>query len=136
MRYINITRSADLPDISSFAPFKAILAVEDPVDRERQIEISNWLVAMGCRYVMPCGKGSESWCETVRDANTKAFDPETLEARDFVMTTSHTGESLKSVFWFSKNAANHPEVVFTGTVVIHLAETDRSVEYQAAYQKA
>jgi hypothetical protein len=136
MRYINVNQEAELPDISRFAPFKAVVAVEDRVGRDRQAEISAWLVEMGCRYVMSCGDDCDSWSETVRNANLKGMTIGDLEARDFVMVTAHPREPLKTVFWFAKNAARHPEVAFREFLVIHLAETGRAGEYEAVFQKA
>lgn len=136
MRYIKINRLTELPDISRFAPFKAVIAVEDPVSKQRQAKISAWIVAMGCRYVMSCGESCDCWCDSVRVANLKTFDVGSLSPEDFVMTTSHSNESLRSVFWYAKNFAKHPEVVFKDTVVLHLANRDRSVEYERIYQRA
>lgn len=136
MRYINIQRLTELPDISSLAPFKAVISTEAPTDRQRQKEISTWLVRMGCRYVISRGENCESWCQSVRQANLAAFDIDNMHARDFVMTTVHRRESLKAVFWFAKKAAKHPEVDLVRCVVLHVANGNRMAEYQAVYQRA
>jgi len=136
MQYIRINRLTGLPDISQLAPFKAIIAIETPVSEQRQAEISAWLVNMGCRYVMSCGEGCNSWLDSVRKANLEVFNVDNLSVENFVMTTSHPVESLRSVFWFAKKSAKHPEVVFDKFVVIHLADRDRSTEYLGMYQKA
>ncbi|MDX1513718.1 MAG: hypothetical protein R3174_08235 [Gammaproteobacteria bacterium] len=131
-----INADCALPDISSHGPFKAVMSIEQSVSADRQAEISSWLVEMGCRYVMACGKDSDSWCESIRAANRRTLDVDHLEARDIVMTTSHVREPMRSVFWFAKKVANHPEVAFESFFVIHLAERDRSTEFTAIYEKA
>ncbi len=136
MRYIKIAPGSALPDVSDLSPFKAVLTVEAPVSRARQEEISLWLVEMGCRYLIACGERCQSWNDTVREANLRTIGIDSLEARDFVMTTSHPHESLRAVFWFAKKAAKHPEVQFGETVVLHLSATDRSTEYQAMFHRA
>ncbi len=136
MRYINIHRLTELPDIADLAPFKAVISVEEQVSEQRQVEISAWLVEMGCRYVMVCCENCGSWCNSVRRANLELFDIDTMSAKDFVMTTVHRYESLKAVFWYAKRAAKHPEIHFKDCVVLHLANGDRSAEYQSLYHRA
>lgn len=136
MRYINIHRLTELPDISNLAPFKAVVSIEEPVSEQRQAEISTWLVEMGCRYVMSCGESCESWSDSVRRANLEVFDIDNMSAQDFVMTTGHRYESIKAVFWFAKRFAKHPEIKFKECVVLHLANGDRSAEYLGTYQRA
>lgn len=136
MRYINIDRSTVLPDISNLAPFKAVVSIEEPPSKERQAEISSWLVDMGCRYVMSCGEGCDSWCDSVRHANLEVFDLDAMDSRDFVMTTGHRHESLRAVFWFSKKAAKHPKVKLKECVVLHLASRHRLAEYEMIYRRA
>lgn len=136
MRYINIHRLTELPDISDLAPFKTILLPEDTVSEPRQAEISTWLVKMGCRYVMSRGETCDSWCESVRRANLALFDLDTMSPRDFVMTTRHRYESVKYLFGYAKKFAVHPEVKFKDCVVLHLHHGDRSTEYLSMYQRA
>lgn len=136
MRYIHVHCLTELPDISGLAPFKAILSAEETVNPQRMEEVSTWLVEMGCRYVMSRGEGCDSWCGAVRCANLKAFDLDTMSARDFVMTTRHRHESLKAVFWYAKRMAKHPVIEFTDCVVLHFGAGNRSTEYQSIYHRA
>lgn len=136
MKYINIHRLTELPDLSGLAPFKAVLSIEEPVAEERQWEISTWLVEMGCRYVISRGEGCESWTASVRRANLEAFDIGGMNPSDFVMATDHRHESLKSVFWYAKKIAKHPEVDLGECVLLHLGGGDRSSEYQSIYHRA
>lgn len=136
MRYLHLHRLAELPDISGHAPFKAVICTEDTVSAQRMEEVSAWLVEMGCRYVMSRGKYSDSWCEAVRRANLETFDIDTMSARDFVMTTGHRHESLRTVFWYAKRMAKHPELEFEECVVLDFGARSRSAEYQGAYLRA
>lgn len=136
MRYINIHRLTELPDISSLAPFKAVISIEEQISAERQAEISAWLVDMGCRYVMTRGESCDSWSKSVREANLAVFDLYSMSAGDFVITTAHRFESLKSVFWYAKKVATHPEIDFKECVIIHLGGGDRSDEYQGMFHRA
>ena len=136
MRYINIHRLTELPDISSLAPFKAVITIDEPVTQERQEEISAWLVNMGCRYVMTRGENCNSWSQSVRKANLEVFDLDTMSAQDFVMTTGHRYESLKAIFWYAKKYAKHPEITFKECVVLHLASGERSNEYRSIFHRA
>lgn len=136
MKYIHIHGSTPLPDISSLAPFKAVLSVEKAVTAQRQAEISAWLVQMGCRYAMIHGEGCDAWCASIRDANLHLFDLNTMTPRNFVMTTAHRQDSLRGVFWYAKKVATHPDVEFQECVVVHLSGGDRSAQYLAAFERA
>ena len=136
MRYMHISREAELPDISACAPFKALIVADHPVSEQRRADISAWLVEMGCRYVISCGESCDSWLDSVRRANLEAFDIDSMSARDFVMTTSHATEPIRWVLWYAKKMANHPENTFKELVMLHLADENRSGEFQVLYQKA
>ncbi len=136
LHYLHIGHSAELPDISHHAPFKAVVCVEDAPGIEKQREISEWLVTTGCRYVVACGKDCGSWCDSVRKANLAMHDIDTMDERDFVMTTGHPHEPLRAVFRYAKNAAKHPKMKLESCVVLHLGEQNRSAEYELIYRRA
>ena len=87
--------STELPDVSHHSPFKAVICIEDAPSAERRSEICEWLVAMGCRYVVACGEDCDSWRDSVRQANLAIHDIDTMDDRDFVMATTHPHESLR-----------------------------------------
>ena len=136
MRYMHISHEAELPDISVCAPFKAVIVADHAVSVRRRAEISAWLVEMGCRYVISYGESCDSWPESVRKANLEAFDIDAMSARDFVMTTSHATEPIRWVIWYAKKVARHPEHSFKELVLLHLADENRSGEFEVLYQKA
>lgn len=136
MEYVQIDKQRTLPDIGRFAPFKAVLAIEDRVDSTRQAEIGEWLVGMGARYVMVCGEDCQSWADAVRAANLCLVDIDSMQPEQFVMITVHHGERLRGVFWHAKKHARHTHVDLQNTLVIHLGEQNRSIEYLSIFDKA
>jgi len=136
MEYIQLIDDSDLPAIGQFAPFKAILAIEEAVSRTRQTEISTWLVEMGAKYIMVCGTDCQSWEESIRRANLNQVDLEHMKPEEFVMITSHPNERLRSVFWHAKKHARHPNVKFENTLTVHVGRQNRSVDYLSMYEKA
>jgi len=136
LQYMHMRDGTDLPDVSASAPFKALIVADRPVTTHRRTEICTWLVEMGCRYVVTYGESCESWSDSVRQANLEAFNLETMNARDFVMTTSHATEPIRWVLWYAKKMARHPENIFKDLVVIHFADENRSGEFEVMYRRA
>ena len=136
VEYVQIEAGKGLPAIERFAPFKAVLAVEDATDDTRRNEICDWLVGMGARYVMVCGDDCQAWVDALRAANLRQVDIDSMQAEQFVMITAHHGERLRSVFWHAKKHARHTHVDLRHTLAIHLGEQNRSIEYLSLYDKA
>jgi hypothetical protein len=136
MQYFQLKEDSELPSIGHFAPFKVVLAIEDDVSRARQLEVANWMIAEGGRYVMICGENCAGWQQAIRQANLELYDIEDMNPADFVMITSHAHERLRSVFWHARKHANHPNVRFDQVITIHLGQRNRSVEYLAMFDKA
>jgi hypothetical protein len=136
MEYFLLTEHNDLPDIGHLAPFKVVLAIEDTVDRSRQNEVSNWLVEMGCKYVMICGSDCKSWEQPIRQANLDQVDIDNMGPQEFVMITTHEHERLRNVLWHAKKHARHTHVKINNILTIHIGSQNRSVEYLAMFEKA
>ena len=136
MEYIQITEASELPDISEFAPFKAVIAIENQVSDERQQQISNWLVTAGALYVMLCGEHSGSWSDSVRQANLEQTAIEAMRPDQFVMITDHEQERLRAVFWHAKKHAKHTHVKLEQLVVLHVSNENRAVDYLSIFNKA
>ena len=136
MQYFKLAEQDELPDVGHSAPFKTVLAIEDDISRPRQLEVANWLIEEGCRYVMICGQNCEGWQQTIRQANLDMFDLEDMLPEDFVMITTHAHERLRNVFWHARKHARHTHVKFTQVITLHLGKQNRSVEYLAMYDKA
>ena len=136
MQYFQLTEQGELPDIEHFAPFKVVLAIEDDVSQARQLELTNWLIEKGGRYVMLCGENSEGWQQVIRQANLDLFAIEDMKPEEFVMITTHSHERLRNVFWHARKVARHPDVKFAEVITIHLGSQNRSVEYLVMFDKA
>jgi hypothetical protein len=136
MEYFQLIEGGTLPSVEHFAPFKAVLAIEDPISPARQQEVSDWLVEMGCKYVMVCGNDGDSWQETIRRANLEQVSLDDMQPADFVMITPHPHEKLRNVFWHASKVARHSHVKMENILTFHFAEKNRSVEYHAIFDKA
>jgi len=135
MQYFQVTEQGELPDIGQFAPFKVVLAVEDDVNRARQLEVATWLVEKGGCYVMICGENCEGWQQVIRQVNLNLFAIEDIKPEQFVMITTHARERLRNVFWHAKKIARHTHFKSAEVITIHLGKQNRSVEYLAMFEK-
>ena len=136
MKYVQLTSSSDLPDISSLRPFKAVVIVEDAVPPDRQAAICRWLVDSGCVYMMAWGERCSTWGESAELANRAIFDSGEIPDDRVVITTWHADEPLKEVFWFSKYTAMHPCFPLDNTVLLHLSPLEREHELSAEFAGA
>ena len=136
MEYLQIDNHQALPEIARFSPFKAVLVAEVSMTSERQVEICDWVVNQGGRYVMVCGEDCQSWVDAVRAANLRQVSIDDMQAEQFVMITAHHQERLRNVFWHAKKHARHTHLDLRSTLVIHLGTQNRSVEYLSMYEKA
>jgi len=136
MQYFQPGETGDLPSIDQFAPFKAIVAIEDTVSDGRRVDISNWLVESGALYVMLTGVECEAWRQSIRQANLERVDLDEMQPEQFVMITMHGREKLRGVFWHAKKHARHTHVQIDNILVIHIGDTNRSLEYSALFGKA
>lgn len=135
MKYIQLGEHGHLPGISDFAPFRAVLAVEDSVSRERRQQVSRWLVAMGGVYVMICGSDCESWQDSIREANLERVPLDDMQPQQFVMITTHLHEKLRSVFRHAKKYARHTHVKTENIVTVHIAHRNRELEHHNLFNK-
>ena len=136
MHYIQVTATGPLPAIAGYAPFKAVIVLEDPVDAPRRREIAQWLVDSGCLYAMICGRDGESWEDALRRANIERVPLDEMEPRQFVMITRHRYERLRAVFTYADKHARHTHARLENLLVIHVGRDNRAVEYRSLYGKA
>jgi len=136
MEYIQVTEDNELPDISEFEPFKAVIAIQDVVSTQRQTQVSNWLVEMGALYVMVCGTDSTTWVDPIRAANLERTDIETMTPNQFVMITDHEDEALRAVMWHAKKHAKHTHAKIKNIVTLHVSNENRAVDYLSIFNKA
>ena len=136
MRYLHLISDANLPSVADLAPFKAVVIVEDSVSPEWQGAVSDWLVESGCLYMMAWGKNCSTWDDSVDHSNMEAYDYGEIAEDRFVMTTWHSDEPLKEVFWFSKHSAIHPSVELKNTLLLHISKEEREMEYSNEFKDA
>ncbi|HKJ53888.1 MAG TPA: hypothetical protein VKB27_20520 [Gammaproteobacteria bacterium] len=135
MEYIQLGEHGELPGIDGLAPFKAVLAIEDIVSRERRRQVSRWLVEMGGIYVMICGSDCDAWQDSIREANLEQVPLEEMQPQQFVMITTHLHERLRSVFRHARKFARHTHVEAENILTVHVANRNREVEYHNLFDK-
>ena len=135
MNYIQLTENNEIPDISGFSPFKALVVINSEVSKSRQRQISDWLVEMGGLCLIICGAHSESWVKSIRQSNLDQVDIHSMQAEQFVMITDLHNERLQSVFWHAKKYAKHTHVKLCETVVIHISYENRAIDYLSIFNK-
>ncbi|HEY5738553.1 MAG TPA: hypothetical protein VIW27_02450 [Gammaproteobacteria bacterium] len=135
MEYIQVREYGELPEIGQRAPFKAVLAVENAVSRERQREVADWLVAMGGMYIMVCGQDCESWQHAIRHANLERVPLDDMQPQQFVMITMHMYEKLRGVFRYASKHARHTHLKLDNLLTVHIANQNRELEYQNLFGK-
>lgn len=136
MEYLQLSENGELPQIGRLAPFKAVLAIEDPVSPQRQRQMSEWLVGMGVMYVMVCGSDDDNWQETIRRANLASVPIERMQPEQFVMITTHPHERLRSIFKYAKKHARHTHVKLETILTVHVSRQNREVEYRNLFNKS
>ncbi|MGB9108360.1 MAG: hypothetical protein WCC39_06700 [Telluria sp.] len=134
--YLQLPPGSEPPALDHLAPFLAIVLAEEEVPELWQAEISRWLVASGCRYLLAWGKDCESWHDMVDDAALEAHDYEEVPAEDQVIATWHEDEEREEVFWFAKHRAAHPSHSFKATVILDIAAAGRKDLIEAEYADA
>ena len=136
MKYLQIEPGEKLPDITELRPFRSIIVIDDETTLDWQSVVSDWLVKSGCLYMMAWGKDCSSWDDSVDLSNLKEFNYGDIPEEKFVMTTWHTKEPLKEVFWLSKNKAFHPTVKLQNTVILHISKMNQENKLLSEYANA
>lgn len=125
MEYLHLKPNEALPSIRTTSPFKLILISDVKVDPDWQAEISDWLVAAGCFYMMAWGVDCSLWDDSVDWANIHANDYHDIPVEKFVITTWHEDETLEEVCWYAKFTAWHPVHELKSLVVVHITHEAR-----------
>ncbi len=136
VKYLQLYPLSELPDISSFNPFRAVVIVEENVTADWQKQISHWLVNSGCLYMMAWGVMCITWDDSVDQANLEQFNHGDIPCEKFVITTWHENDPLKEVFWFSKHSAFHPEVEINNNLLLHISRQNNERYLLDKYAKA
>jgi len=135
-KYLRISGSSALPDISQMAPYRAVLVVEEKVTPEWRAMVSGWLIKSGCLYMLAWGDECSKWDDSVDIANLEEFDYREIPDEASIMTTWHESEPLEEVFQFAKAFAFHPHLDLNQTLILHIAESDKQAEFLRMYDSA
>src|SRR5215213_4311350 len=115
--YVRVAPEGDMPDVAA-SPARVVVIAESAVSPFWQARVSTWLARSGCLYMMAWGENCSSWDDSVDVANLEEFNFGEIPDDRFIMTTWHTDEPLREVFWFSKHNATHPTVEIDRTVLL------------------
>ncbi len=135
MKYICLTATTALPEVSQFAPFKVLLSVDMAVSAERQQQISTWLIKMGAMHVTIRGEDCSGWKASIREANLDKVSIDEMQPEQFAMITIHPYEGLRSVFKQLKKHARHTHVDLDFTLVVHMAKESGEAEYLSIFSR-
>ena len=136
VKYLHLDSGDALPVIDHLSPFMAIVLIEEDAEEMWQWEVSRWLVASGCRFLLAWGREAAGWSESVDEAASEAHDYEDVADELAVMTTSHEDEEMEEVFWYAKRRAVHRALQLSTTIIIHIADEGREDEVRALYQQS
>lgn len=125
MEYLHLRPGSVFPDIAHLQPFKTVLLAEANASEDWQAQCSAWLVRSGCRFVMAWGRDADAWEDAVDFASLDAAHFGKVSDQQFVVTTGHGDDSLDDVFWFAKNAAEHPALALKNGLLLHIADQPR-----------
>jgi hypothetical protein len=134
--YARIAEGDPLPDISVFAPFRAVVSLDADYSRKWQDEVAKWLVGSGCLYMMAWGANCAEFHDTVDWANIDQFAPNEVPDDRLVMTTWHDKETLEDVLWFAQTSAHHGDVDLDNTLIVDVRGGDRKAEILRMYLAA
>jgi len=134
--YLLLSPNSPLPDISFISPFRSVVVIEDDVTSDWQSLVCSWLVKSGCLYLIPWGRDSSTWDEPIEDAMMDEFTGEDSPDDKSIIFMGGYNESLREVFWFSKNRAFHPAVELKNTLILHIASENRELELLWVYASA
>lgn len=135
--YLRLLPGESLPDISAYAPFKAVVILAADYSDEWQDEVSKWLVHSRCRYTMAWGPNCSSWDDSV-DWVTIEENPGETPPDKFVMTTWHENESLEFTFWYAQFCANfsYDDVELKETVLLDISSVSREGQMIALWAQS
>ena len=86
--------------------------------------------------MMAWGLDCSSWDDSVDLSNVMTWIDSEIPEEHFVITTWHEAESLREVFWFSKNLAAHPHVDLENTLLLHISNVSKEEEYLELHRQA
>ena len=138
IRYVRISEGQLLPPLNDLRPFRTVVVLNSSYSEDWQFEVSDWLVAEGCMYMMAWGPDSTKWDDSVDYAVRKANPGDETPDDKFVMTTWHPEETLEDVFWYCQFCAgvSYNDVALDRTVILDISNEDREAELLALFERS
>ena len=134
--YFHLPPGGPLEWATPASPFKCIILIESTVALPWQAELSDFLIASGCRYAMAWGRDCSLWDDSIDYASLLRHDFKEVSEVEHVMTTWHDDESMDEVFQFSAFDARHPVLELTETLIVDITDIERRDEILSRYRKA
>jgi hypothetical protein len=133
--YVHLPAGSELPDIKP-EPCRVIVVIDQQVSVEWQEKVSEWIVAVGCLYMMAWGLKCSSWDDSVDWTNREAFNCEEISDDNFVMTTWHENVPLDEAFVHCRLCAFHPTIDLPKVIVLDITSEARAAELMDRYRRA
>lgn len=135
LHYVHLPTGRFPPNIDP-EPCRVVVIIDDDVDEDWQGVVSDWIVKLGCLYMMAWGRDCSSWDGSVDYAALKLHKFADIPDEEFVMTTWHDGEPLEEVFCFCKYVAHHPTIDLPKVILIDISSNARGESMLNLYGKA
>ena len=99
IKYIQLQSKTDLNvlNISKFSPFKAVVIIEEDLEKDRRVQICNWIVDMQCLYMMAWGIECGIW-DDMDEKNCYDFNFKGVPEEKDIMTTWHISNLFFKIF--------------------------------------
>jgi len=114
-------------------PYRAVIIADQVVGDAWLNRVAEWIVAIGCLYVVAWGVECEKWHDAVDWAILDVFEFGDIPDDRFVMTTWHSDEPISEAFWFAGHCAIHPDIELTETIILHVAAEARCSAMMQTY---
>jgi hypothetical protein len=134
--YLQLKPGEELPELPKLKPYLAILVSEETAYAEWRDIVSKHLVRSGCIYMLAWGNECGAWEDAVDLANLEQFNFGEIPEDELVVTTGQKNETLKDVFEFAKNSAEHSCVEFSNTLILHICSQNKETELLIQYAEA
>ena len=132
-RYLHLRPEVPPPELIA-SPYRAVIIADQVVSDPWLHRIAEWVVAIGCLYVVAWGVDCEKWHDSVDWAVLEVFKFGDIPDERFVMTTWHSDEPISEAFWFAEHCATHPDIELTETLILHVASEARDSVMLQAYR--
>ena len=133
--YIFLQPEGDPPAFST-RPYRLILVSESETEEDWRAKICAHLVATRCLYFVSWGEQCETWHDDMDWALLDAHGYEDIPDDDFIMTTWHADDPMKSALNFGAMDAQHPDVELKATYIMHVAESADEERILSAFHEA